>query len=73
MRNDCCQKPEEEPVLETIDNDKKEIDKKEFDKKEIDKKKDKYPHDSDPCFRSYKSGSKKSDIKPIPTENIIEE
>ena len=36
-------------------------------------KMDKYPHDSDSAFKSLKKGEKKFEIKPLPTDNIIEE
>ncbi len=61
MGNDCCQKPEEEFALNTIDSDGKE--------KKI--KKDKYPHDSDSAFRKKKKGDEGFEIKPLSNENII--
>jgi len=63
MGNTCCQKPEEQFVLNTTEGNKIE--------EEI--KMDKYPHDSDSAFKSLKKGEKKFEIKPLPTENIIEE
>ena len=63
MGNNCCQRPDDEPVLKTLENDKKENDMK----------KDKYPHDSDPAFKSIKKDVKKDYIKQISSGNIIEE
>ena len=63
MGNTCCQKPEEQFVMTTMEDNKKE--------EEI--KMDKYPHDSDSAFKSLKKGEKKFEIKPLPTDNIIEE
>ena len=63
MGNTCCHKPDEEPVLKTLENDKKETEKK----------KDKYPHDSDSGFKSIRSGVKKIDMKQMQNGNIIEE
>lgn len=63
MGNNCCQKPDDEQVLKTFENDKKEADRKN----------DKYPHDSDSAFKSIKKEAKKNDIKHISSGNIIEE
>ncbi len=64
MGNTCCQKPEEQFVMTTMEDNKKE-------EEEI--KMDKYPHDSDSAFKSLKKGEKKFEIKPLSTDNIIEE
>ena len=63
MGNTCCHKPDEESVLKTLENNKREAEKK----------KDKYPHDSDSGFKSIRSGVKKIDIKQMQNGNIIEE
>ena len=62
MGNTCCQKPEEEMVLNIADADRTE--------EEIIK--DKYPHGSDLAFKRLKKGEKYQ-IKPLSSDNIVEE
>ena len=60
MGNACCQKPEEELGLNTLEGNENESNK------------DKYPHDSDPAFKRLKNGEQNNEIKQLPEEDIID-
>ena len=65
MGNTCCHKPEKELVLNTLDTEQEE--------KENEYTKDKYPHDSDSAFKTLKNKEKKTGIKPLSNDDIIQE
>ncbi len=67
MGNTCCQKPQDELILETFDNTEGTNQAVE----DYNKVKDKYPHDSDSAFKRRKYEELKENLNPI--INKIEE
>ena len=63
MGNKCCQKPDDENPLKTLETNDKDKENK------IINKEDKYPHDSDSAFKTVQKNDRTKNINPFSVGN----